>query len=325
MNPVTEPLFYYKITGRETPEGGAVRILGCRTLDTGVEVPESIDGCPVTEIAPYAFSERRAWQEEGQWTGKQGEQDMPPLLCGTRLEEITLPSALTRIGNYAFYNCYELKKLTCHSTVGDLGSGLFTGCGKLTEIDITVVRDEKSCLKEMLSELRQTLTVLLREPRGTALLIFPEFYEESVENTPARILFTQTHGCGHMYRYCFEQTHFLFREYDSLFPHVRVQESEELAVNLALGRMRYPLELSGAAKEIYEQYIREHWPAAGAAVLKLRDMEVLEWLVTAFRPQKESVERLIAIAEASRDTEALSYLMDYRHEHFKAKKRRFEL
>lgn len=325
MKPVTEPLFYYKIIPDGPSEGSGVRILGCRSLDTGVEVPEVMGGYPVTEIAPYAFSERRAWQEEGQWTYECEEPDMPPLLCGTRLEEITLPPSLTRIGNYAFYNCYELKKLTCHSTIRDLGSGLFTGCGKLAEISVTIVREEKSCLKEMLSELRQTLTVRFTEPRGTALLIFPEFYEESVENTPARLLSTQTHGCGHMYRYCFEQTHFLFREYDSLFPHVRSQESEELVVRLALGRLRYPLELSEAARETYENYVREHWEAAGAAILEQRDMEGLAWLTAAFGPQQEQVEKLIVMAEKRRGTEALSYLMDYRHEHFKAKKRRFEL
>ena len=43
------------------------------------------------------------------------------------------------------------------------------------------------------------------EERGkiSARLVFPEHYEEAVENTPARILFTQHHGSGNNYRQCF--------------------------------------------------------------------------------------------------------------------------
>ena len=63
----------------------------------------------------------------------------------------------------------------------------------------------ETCLREILSELHQALRVDLKAPDGAlkARLIFPEFYEESVENTPARIIMREMHGCGHMYRYCF--------------------------------------------------------------------------------------------------------------------------
>ena len=80
---------------------------------------------------------------------------------------------------------------------------------------------EKSCLKEILSELNETVAVHYRERGETgektllAELLFPAFYEEAVENTPARITETHVHGCGHRYRYCFENTQLLFREYDS--------------------------------------------------------------------------------------------------------------
>ena len=47
----------------------------------------------------------------------------------------------------------------------------------------------------------------------------------------------EMHGCGHMYRYCFDGGDFRFDEYDRLFPHVKVQEKPELAVRLALYRL----------------------------------------------------------------------------------------
>lgn len=89
-----------------------------------------------------------------------------------------------------------------------------------------------------------------------ARLIFPEYYEESVENTPARILFIETHGCGHRYRYCFVNRQFQFRGYDELFPHVKVQESEELVTELALGRLLYPVELTPRFEAMYREYVK---------------------------------------------------------------------
>ena len=92
----------------------------------------------------------------------------------------------------------------------------------------------KSCLREILSELRQTLDVDYRDGAGNLLcrLVFPEYFEESVENTPARIIMRQMHGCGHLYRYCFEETRFQVGEYDKLFPHVVVQELPGLVTRL---------------------------------------------------------------------------------------------
>ena len=116
------------------------------------------------------------------------------------------------------------------------------GCSGLRELDIQLMGGPRSCFKEVLSELRQTLTVSCRDSSGAlaARLIFPEFFEESVENTPARITMREMHGCGHMYRYCFEGPEFSFGEYDRLFPHVQVQEKPELVTRLAVYRLYWP-------------------------------------------------------------------------------------
>ena len=118
--------------------------------------------------------------------------------------------AAARIGAYAFYNCSGLRKLSCQSTVDDWGAGVFTGCTGIASLDICVREEGKSCFREILSELRQTLDVDYRREDGTLLakLVFPEYFEESVENTPARIIMREMHGCGHMYRYCFDGTRF---------------------------------------------------------------------------------------------------------------------
>lgn len=55
-------------------------------------------------------------------------------------------------------------------------------------------------------------------------LTFPEYYEEAVENTPARIIDTHWHGSGYKYRQCFPETKLNLRLYDELFPLCSCQE-----------------------------------------------------------------------------------------------------
>ena len=73
-----------------------------------------------------------------------------------------------------------------------------------THLDV-YKRQRQSCVKEILGELWQRIDVTFcYEQEGRkAVLVFPEHYEEAVENTPARILFTQHHGSGNNYRQCF--------------------------------------------------------------------------------------------------------------------------
>ena len=144
---------------------------------------------------------------------------------------------------------------------------------------------EKSCLKEILSELNETVAVHYRERGETgektllAELLFPAFYEEAVENTPARITETHVHGCGHRYRYCFENTQLLFREYDSLFPYMKAQENVPEAVKLAADRLRFPLRLSREAESAYKFYLLDHLNETGEYIASLSDAAEWDWLV----------------------------------------------
>lgn len=120
--------FVYTITGHEAridkvSEPGEVAVL-----------PEELEGCSVTELGAYAFSK-------------------------SQVEEVHLPSGLQKIGAYAFYGCGRLRRIYCWGRVLDLGAGLFAGAGNVEFLHITEFEGEKSCFKDMLSELRQTLRV----------------------------------------------------------------------------------------------------------------------------------------------------------------------
>lgn len=306
----------YTIVGQEA------RIDKIEEAASVVSVPEELEGFPVTELGPYVLS-------------------------GSDVEEIHLPPFLRKIGAYGFYECERLRRIYCYGRVTDLGAGLFAGVHSVELLDITEFAGERSCFQELLSELRQTLRVRVRLASEEARLIFPEYFEESVENTPARILFIETHGCGHRYRYCFANRQFQYRGYDELFPHAMVQEPEELVTELALGRLLFPAGLSEGHRRMYLDYVREHWQAAGKLLIaadgwnggQVTNLEPggLPWLVETVITGESALETLISMAQQAGDTEMVSWLMDYRHRrHSEAespgtaagrnrRKRRFEL
>ncbi len=334
-----------------------IRILECRSLDSLAALPDEINGFPVTELAPYLFAVQGSYdntvppgafwwsdteaaaQSENLW------QDVP-VLRGSRLEELRLPARLEKVGAYALYNCEKLKKLELYSTTLDWGAGVFTGCQGVRQMTIHVDEGSRSCMREVLAELRQTLEVryLPQKPaaaaarRGAwpdplqpdaaaacALLIFPEFFEEAVENTPARILVTETHGCGQKYRNAFVRTQFQMKEYDSLFPHVQVQEPEELVSELALGRLMYPYQLEERYAKRYREYLSTHTLVAAGQAIQNGDMQALEWIFAHIPCDGEMIVKLLDIAGACRDGSAVSFLMERNRAEGAVKRKRFSL
>lgn len=194
-----------------------VCILACFSSGTTAEIPEEIEGYPVVEIAAYAFAENA---EVKQKNGM-------PQLCGARLEEIILPKTIKRVGRYVFYNCRNLRRVEFYNTLTDLGAGAFTGCHKVQEMKVHFIGSKQSILREFLLELAEEQTLELCYEDGNAIILFPEFFEESVENTPARIIEIHTHGSGMMYRNCFVKKELDFLKYDERFGWAKGKEFPE--------------------------------------------------------------------------------------------------
>lgn len=289
-----------------------------------------------------------------------GQNDIPsmPALCGPAVRAVRLPAGIRRIGRYAFYNCDGLYSLSFFSNIRDIGAGAFNGCRKIEELSVEVLPEGRSCLKEILSELNETVAVHYREGVLLAELLFPAFYEEAVENTPARITETHVHGCGHRYRYCFKDTRFQFREYDSMFPYMRAQENTAETVRLAVLRLRYPAELSPEARKSYQEYLLCHLDETAEYIASLSDASEWEWLVNqcfgikkvehaaavglgnegfAGRAHEEysnikepvlgktGFDKLVEAAARLNQTEAVGILMDIGRKAFPPKRRSFEL
>ena len=285
----------------------------CYGTEERIEVPAQIEGMPVTVLAPYIFSQARR------------EPDQKAAICGNQVKEIVLPDTVREIGNYAFYGCYYLEALTLSHRTHDIAGGAFTGCRHLKNLTFRMEQAEGYCMKDVLSEVHHELKVKLVYPNAVCTLLFPEYYEEAVENTPARQLETQFHGSGYSYRQCFQDGVFQFGEYDRLFREAQNLESEDFCIELAVTRLMEKARLSQDAEGVYQSYLMEHRMSAAGWCIEFEQNETLEFLTGFIDWQEEELSDLIEEANAKGRLEIQSVLMDYKHQHFGKKKKTFDL
>lgn len=285
----------------------------CYGTEERIEVPAQIEGMPVTVLAPYIFSQARR------------EPDQKAAICGNQVKEIVLPDTVREIGNYAFYGCYYLEALTLSHRTHDIAGGAFTGCRHLKNLTFRMEQAEGYCMKDVLSEVHHEMKVKLVYPNAVCTLLFPEYYEEAVENTPARQLETQFHGSGYSYRQCFQDGIFQFGEYDRLFQEAQNLESEDFCIELAVTRLMEKARLSQDAEGVYRSYLMEHRMSAAGWCIEFEQNETLEFLTGFIDWQEEELSDLIEEANAKGRLEIQSVLMDYKHQHFGKKKKTFDL
>ena len=276
----------------------------CEELEGEVKIPDEVQGLPVKRISPYAFARKR-------------------------VEELHLPGCLEEVGRYVFYRCFALRRLCFTDSWKEIGAGVFTGC-RLSELEIDFYRGERSCLKFIVDEVRYEICVTMRYHREdgqveTAKVLFPEHYEEAVENTPARIVETHRHGSGGYYRQCFYNRALNYAEYDSLLPWAAAGENEVVTAKIAVLRLRFPYRLSGAAKEKYEAWLVEHIEDAGRFYALAEDTETLRFFGRNGYWTREAIEQAIDAVSVEKKTEVLSVLLEERRRYFPKKKKIFEL
>ena len=285
----------------------------CYGTEERVKIPAVLEGLPVTVLAPYIFSDSRR------------EPDQEKAICGNQVREIILPDTVREIGNYAFYGCYYLEKLTLHHKTRDIAGGAFTGCHHLKELVFYMSHANGYCMKDVLSELHHELKVHLIYDTQNCDLLFPEYYEEAVENTPARMLETQFHGAGYSFRQCFQDGEFQFGEYDHLFQEAQNLESEDFCIELAVCRLTDGYHLTDDAKGVYQSWLMEHRMSAAMWCLEFEQGETLELLTEFIDWREEELTELIEDANKRERLAMQSFLMDYKHRHFGRKKKNFDL
>lgn len=86
---------------------GSVSITEYKGDEKEVQIPESVQGVPVTSIADGAFANNET------------------------VEKVVLPSTVTTIGKGAFENCNNLEKIEIPETVTEIADDAFEGCSKV--------------------------------------------------------------------------------------------------------------------------------------------------------------------------------------------------
>lgn len=88
-----------------------IEIISCEMSATSVEVPETIEGLPVTVIGMYAFQ-----------------------IGG--LKSVKIPNSVKEIGHWAFSMCSELTSVTIPDSVEKIGIRAFEMCSSLSEVNL---------------------------------------------------------------------------------------------------------------------------------------------------------------------------------------------
>mgnify|MGYP004457169997 FL=1 len=332
-----------KIYYRE--KSGGIEILRCLGIESRVEIPEMIDEKMVISAAPYAFSshmdeteelkDASVWEmEDGFGFGREER-----VLAGNEVEEIVFPDSLREIGRYIFYGCGNLKKLEFSDSLIQIGCGAFTGCHALEELTVHMKQGKKSGVKEMLGEMWQRIDVTFlyedknkqtvpeqrlagdifetgkvhrKDSKCEARLVFPEHYDEAVENTPARILYTEYHGSGSNYRQCFYNKELNYQEYDKLFEMAVVMDKLEVLVDMSFGRLEFPYELTEKAREEYQGYIKKNLSEIAVYLVKQEDIHRLEVISVQKLWTLEGIDAALDCASQRKETEVSAFLMNER-------------
>lgn len=265
-----------------------------------ITIDEQIDGQKIEGIGAFAFSEHR------------------------ELTEITLPDTIAFIGAHAFYNCRNLKKISLSDRVTDIGDGAFKNCYNISEICIKMTGSSMKCLKGILSEVNNEVTVTIEYAENTAVLVFPYYLYNYEENTPARIVNQITEGSGIQYRECIEGEDVNYVQYDRLFEaglHIDVMDS---AWKIACCRLKYPYKLGAEAKERYTKFISENMRTLINNMTRGEDYGALNMLLSMEMMDRDDCSACIDAAREESCMEGLGILLAYQKAHFGTSHRKFE-
>lgn len=320
------PEIHYRIKKED------IVLTGCYGTDGELYIPDALHGKVITEIGAYAFSEE---VEEEVGASLAWKSDMASFfsdrhrICKEEVLLVRLPRNICEIGRYAFYRCRNLRKLILSNDLLEIGGGVFTGC-RLEEVEIHFYNGERSCLKSILEEIRFAIRAKLcyhktDDSVETAVVLFPEHYEEAVENTPARMLETHHHGSGGYYRQCFYERKLDFHKYDALFWQAVTQEKPDIVIELAFSRLLYPLELLKKFQQEYEQYLYSQMEDVAQYVVQNESMKEIAYLTQHCLWTGQSLDRAIEAAGVMERTACLSVLMDIKQQMFPRQRQKFEL
>ena len=249
-------------------------------------------------------------------------------VCGSFLEEVTLPDSVQVIGSCAFYNCRSLRLLTVGSGSLTVGSDVFLNCFALETIRVQAAPGDSTGLFALVNNITEAVRAEFR-PAGAAAplaaLWYPAYWED-IEETPAHILLHTFSGQGYHYRQCFLNNIFLPAEYDSIFPQGHDADDANVMAMLCFDRLRYPWQLTEAAAGHYRAFLAANTDRVLARLLKAQDNDAVRALIALDVLDKDGFAEASALAAKAGNAAAAALLADAEHKKYapQPKKQRYD-
>ncbi|MGN0469883.1 MAG: leucine-rich repeat domain-containing protein, partial [Acutalibacteraceae bacterium] len=126
----TDGNFIYSVS-----EDNTAQIIGIKSDETSIEIPEKIGQYTVSAIGNSAFKGKTNLKSV----------TLPDTLkviddyafdCCTNLENITIPDSVEKIGKAAFFSCTRLKSVDVSGNLKTVGDGAFYDCLSLESISL---------------------------------------------------------------------------------------------------------------------------------------------------------------------------------------------
>ena len=255
------------------------------------------------------------------------EEELHPV-CGSFLEEVTLPDSVQVIGSCAFYNCRSLRLLTVGSGSLTVGSDVFLNCFALETIRVQAAPGDSTGLFALVNNITEAVRALFwlpGEARPRAGLWYPAYWED-VEESPAHILLHTFSGQGYHYRQCFLDGKILSAEYDAIFPDGHAAEDQGVAAMLCFDRLRWPWNLTEKAKDPYREFLASHTGLVLQRLLKAQDTDSIKDLLALDVLDAAAFAEGAALAAKADNAAAAALLADAEHKKRGSapKKRRYD-
>ena len=348
-------------------EAGGARLVRVYGQDPCVVLPGSVPApaggsWPITELGDYCFSEKprslpasdavcryqvddtgavRLTRAFGQAVGGSARRydfdfdapaadpdDLHPV-CGSFVEEVTLPDRLQVIGSCAFYNCRKLRLLTVGAEGLTLGSDVFLNCFALETLVMQAAPEQPTGLFALVGSITEAVRALFW-PKGEtaprAGFWYPAYWED-IEETPAHILLHTFSGQGYHYRQCFLENRLLPAEYDAIFPEGHDADDAAVMAMLCFERLRWPWSLSENAAGHYRAFLAANTGRVLARLLKTQDTEGIRALLALDVLDKEAFAAGAELAAKADNAAAAALLADAEHKKYAAvpNKKRYDL
>ena len=255
------------------------------------------------------------------------EEELHPV-CGSFLEEATLPDSVQVIGSCAFYNCRSLRLLTVGSGSLTVGSDVFLNCFALETLRVQAAPEQPTGLFALVNNITEAVQAQFwpaDAPAPLAALWYPAYWED-IEETPAHILLHTFSGQGYHYRQCFLNNKFLPAEYDAIFPQGHDADDAAVMAMLCFARLRYPWQLTEAAAGHYRAFLAANTDRVFARLLKAQDTDSIRALLALDVLDKAAFASAAALAAKAENAAAAALLADAEHKKYapQSQKQRYD-